>query len=295
MWKNNTWLNESIKAATIVAVFFLSLDLYSAQNDEVATETHPAIVKAQEYLQEGQRKQAVELLHQELLNKKTKKKSRDQLATFLRKTTELFLTEQAQKTFEQAESLYFSGKPDGAAWYEQAKKLEPYNLHIIKGLIRAYLAVGACDKALAEIEWSQQNILPGNKALELYRWQAVHCSGEKVINGLLNTKMTEVEGVLSSELYAVISSQYYAMQNFEKAISTAQVGQESDLSYPESYYWLWNAKQALGQPADKEARQYLSLCQSITPGLRRKYAATPQLCGQRNKVSDYVKSQEKKE
>ncbi len=248
----------------------------------------PAIKEAREKLADRNRSEAITILLTAIKKEWTAGR-RDELEAELKKTTEIFLTNEGQRLFELAESARHGGKPGFVAHYEEALKAEPQNAKVIAGYVLALMATKKC-RAANDPLTQFEAVNPYSEEYKLLKFKYQVCSEPTAIT---LAQEIELEG---NRDFAVIKKTARAQAEFAKAhydlaLNLARAAAKSDDRFASPYFWAWKVLARDGQGLD-EAQRYLSLCKNISPETRRKYSYDPELCGNTEEVEEFLRDEE---
>ncbi len=248
-----------------------------AQTSATPKETYKDLISiAQNLSLQKDRLQATQTLVRALRKEKSLVAKRELLSA-LTDLSEVFYSDKAQQIFESGESLRFDTPQTSVERYAEALKLEPGNVSVLRGLGRAHLALGACDRAL-DVAQQAMEMNPYPDDLQLLKAQALSC--------LAKTK--DSRGVLEKiELRKSPLKFYFDVVKVQNLIFEDKLGMaeedlkkllETDAKFPEAYYWMAQIKSKQKADSLEWNQKYVRLCQSLTPALRRKYNPEPRLC-----------------
>ncbi len=245
-----------------------------------------AITQARELLLKKDRVGAAQILV-EALSKSTGS-AKIEIAQELGRLTTVFMTEQGQKNYELAESMLYEAQSSAEAKYEESLVLEPGNVQVLLGLVRAKLAAGECSAAqetLNEIE----KISPISPEQKIFHYKTVLCLKKPLI-AVENDPA--FKGDLKVALKLVQIESLYSMQKIKEALAHLKDIHLSPL--PEVSYWQYKLHEnepALGIEA---AQKYADACKSISPAMRRQFKIEPRLCKKTEEVEEYIARNEEK-
>lgn len=214
---------------------------------------------AQDLILKKQRKQAVLLLQ-----KKKQTENIHQYGT-------LFLTDQGQKFFEQAQSTWWNSTDSSNKYLQQAEALEDNNLLIYQSKVRNFLFKDECAKAEEEAQKAML-LYTEDRTLLIYLALADICLEKP---DLAKLKLKNIEGKRDlAETYI----------RFLLQIDDIKILLFRDSNFPEAYYWQWKKKKQLGLEDEISAKKYHALCQNLNRATREKYFFEPKLCARLNEV-----------
>ena len=197
-----------------------------------------------------------------------------------------FKTDEAQREFELAESLYFSAKSGSLEKYKDALKIEPANIGIMYAIIRYHLKSGSCSAAQFQLKKAQQAWKYANLK-HYFNLRISECNGQSINLEIVNDlKRRNPKLGIHAELLRVQA--LVEKGRGKEALSSGLELVERDKSFSETYYWLFKAGE-LDQGGDLSyLRRYLKICQSYGPKERRSYQLEPLLCGRVKEVRAMV-------
>ncbi|MEQ1876761.1 MAG: hypothetical protein ABL958_08945 [Bdellovibrionia bacterium] len=209
--------------------------------------------------------------------------ARRELLSALNDLSEIFYSDKTQQLFELGESLRFDSPQGALERYNEALKLEPGNVSVLKGIGRAQLTLGTCERVI-EVTQQALDIHPFSDDLQLLRAQALSC--------LVRTKdsrgVIEKIDVRKSPLkfyFEIVKVQNLVFEDkFGLAEEEIKKLIDTDPKFPEAYYWMAQVKTRQKTDALEWNQKYVRLCQAITPAQRRKYGPEPRLCSERRNV-----------
>ena len=209
--------------------------------------------------------------------------ARKELLSALTDLSEVFYSDKAQQLFELGESLRFDSPQTALEKYGEALKLEPGNVSILRGIGRAQLALGTCEK-VSDVAQQAMEMNPFADDLQLLRAQALSC--------LVRTKDSRavIEKIDTRKSPLKIYFEVVKIQNlvFEDKFGLAEEELkkliDADPKFPEGYYWMAQVKTRQKIEATEWNQKYVRLCQAITSAQRRKYGPEPRLCSERKNV-----------
>lgn len=260
----------------------LAADTISSQK-----ETYKDIISiAQNLSLQKDRLQATQTLIRALKKEKSLV-ARKELISALSDLCEIFYSDKTQQLYESGESLRFESPQTALDRYNEALKLEPGNVSVLRGIGRAQLALGACDKVLESAQLALE-ANPFSEDLQLLKAQALSC--------LVRTK--DSRGVVEKLDLKKSPLKFYfdvvKVQNliFEDKFSLAEEELkkliETEPKFPESYYWMAQIKAKQKMDALEWNQKYVRLCQTIAPMEKRKFGAEPRLCVERKNVEQAI-------
>ena len=264
----------------------LSLLSFSASAKTGVTQT---IEQAQAMLVQNHRIEALNHLSTALAASGLLPADRRRLLEVQEQIATRFVTDAGQKVFELAQTQLFANPQQALRRLKEAEALEPGNLAIGLATVRAHLLREACDDAQKAIDDLQVLKITNNSVAEL-TLSALNCS-EKYdeLAKVLTRFSVSLKGSAALIKLTQARSQ---LKNGEtqKALDLLREGLVLDTQFPLNLYWFWKVSQKLGEEADGRAEEYVRLCKSPTPQLRRKYLNSPEICLRITEVEAYLKT-----
>lgn len=219
---------------------------------------------------------------------KSSGQSKIEIARELERLTTVFLTEQGQKNYELAESMLYEAQSGAEAKYEEALVLEPGNVQVLLGLVRAKMNAGDCagaNEKLNEIE----KMNPISLEKKIFRYKTTLCL-KKPLVGVENDP--SFKGDMKVALKLIQIENLYNIQKIKEALAHLKDIQSNPL--PEISYWQYKLHEnepALGTEA---AQKYADICKSLSPAMRRQFKLEPRLCKKTEEVEEYIARNEEK-
>lgn len=222
--------------------------------------------KLEVLIKKRDRASAIQLLLKAIQKSSHKPKEQSQWTEKLRAISQIFFSDEGQKVYEAAATLYFYSPKDARAKAEKALELEPQNTLIFRLLANIDLKEKNCAEAAsryAEIPPRAQTDLE-----RIFQKNLVsYCEGSA-------SEETDLKPLQSpyKEFFAGVS--LLLKKETSMAESSLEHASEKDPQFPESYYWLWKA-----DPEKEEyGIKYVTLCRNPDARLLRKYKDFPFLC-----------------
>jgi predicted Zn-dependent protease len=244
------------------------------------------IAIAQNLSLQKDRLQATQILNRALQKEKSLL-ARKELLSALGELSEVFFTEKTQQLFELGESLRFESPQSALDRYNEALKIEPGNVSILKAIGKTQLALGTCDKVL---DMTQQALDMNAYAedVQLLRAQALSCLMKTKDSKLLIEKMDLRKSPLKFYFDIVKVQNLVFEDKFGMAEEELKKLIDQDTKFPETYYWMAQIKLKQKADAMEWNQKYVRLCENITPATRRKYSYEPRLCLERQNVEQTI-------
>lgn len=256
----------------------LPLALFCFSISALAAEGYKSTIsKAQELTLTQERQKVTKILVEALEREPRESKAFKELKKTLLSLSELFYTEKAQRVFEAGRSLEESDIGAAIDKFSEALKMEPGNAKVLKELTRSYLTKGECRKSLDHTkEALLQN--PFSTEFFLLRLQSKAClSAIEDYQAELANPFVEKESV-GIYLDHVQAQALLSAEQPKSALEILERAKIKDGQFPETYYWIIQAKTKLGVPATAEIEKYVSLCKESMNKLRAKYIYEPRTC-----------------
>lgn len=242
-------------------MFLITLIFLTISSARSAPET------AQDLILKKQRKQAILLLQKKDLQSSTKKKNAETIHQY----GTLFLTDQGQKLYEQAQSTWWNATDSSLKYLNEAEALEDENLLIYQAKVRNFLLKDDCAKALEESQKAMA-LYTEDRTLLIYQALAEICLEHP---DQAKLKLKNIEGKRDlAETYI----------RFLLQVDDIKILLFRDNNFPEAHYWQWKKKKQMGLEDEASAKKYHALCQNVGRSTREKYFFEPKLCVRLNEV-----------
>lgn len=277
----------------MLIIFFIQMALAtpgsSLSNEK---EIKSIIQRAQTYILQQNKAQAIQTLT-DALEKEKNKKNKEYLLGNLNKIGDLFLTDKAQKIFEQGNFLFKNKPTEALAKYQEAFREEPLNFKIILNLGRTYLSLGQCSEAnKTSIDKPYLNLF--NEEGFLLYIQSKTCMHN--LDGLeqeINAHEVTRTDIQFQMLLVQAQIQFFKQQYYE-ALKYIQKAIKQDRGFPESYYWENQILEKLNKPSTDSAKQYVKYCKTISKFDQNRFKLEPRLCLEYKTLEKLVVSVESK-
>jgi hypothetical protein len=251
---------------------------------------HPSVIKARELLGQRNRTEAIaELLTALKMEKKLAYKQA--IEKELKQAQEIFFTDKGLQSYESAEAKRIEQETSALSLYKEAQKLEGDNTLILLGLVYTYLQTNACAKAEETITLitNETTLNEMHRLLQLYLRSckdALSLSTEdlNIARQLKEYKIFGISTYLKSLCQVPIPDQCFV---------TAKELMNLDKDYASGYYYAWLALKDTGTEGVDYAQKYLTICNNLTYGVKRKYQWDFELCKNKVEPEKYLKSLEK--
>lgn len=261
----------------LIFLFVVSLiDSLHAEPNVKVDSTKSLIQRAQELVLQQDRVGAVQVLTK-AIEKETDKKTKDKLLTNLNQITEIFLTDKAQKIFEQANFLSKTKPSEAIAKYQEAQLIEPTNTKILLNLGRAHLSAGQCNEAYkAGADISKLNSY--NDEGFLVRVQAQTCLQKyDLLDAEIQSRPVQNAEIQFQILLAQTQEEYFKT-HYTEALKTLQKAAKMNDRFPETYYWENQILLKMNKPATESAKKYVKACKLLTKEDQIRFQLEPRLC-----------------
>jgi hypothetical protein len=207
----------------------------------------------------------------------------------LTKATQLFLSNEGQRRFENAESTRHSGQTGYLASYEEALKLEPLNARVLVGYGLALIAMKKCAKAV-EMATQLEAVNPYSSEYKLLHFKTQLCSDPASIT---KDEETDIDNGHDLKIFrkTARAQQLFLRRESEAALTEARQATKIDDRYAQAYFWAWKVLSRDDAGLD-EAQRYLTLCKNVSAETRRVYTWEPELCANTDEVEEFLHKQE---
>lgn len=280
------FLNWYIKRATgfLVALFFV----FALDAKESLENYKDLISKAENLTIQHDRLKASQVLLQGLAKEKKLSPAWRALKNHLDEISTVFFADKTQKIYELAQSMYYSNAPQALSKYQQGLAMEPDNLELIAGAVRAHLALKQCTSA-KELIAKGLGINPFYSDLLLLDLKTRVClSDYENFENLFNEREADLKSQRAI-LLVTKATWKWATGQASVAKQIIDLAIKEDPQFSEGYYLKWKiAKELQPTQAATAAERYLSICKNVTGKLRRKYANEPHLCQAQVELETYL-------
>ena len=279
-------------ALLAVAVFVLGQQVGSADEPasrRTGSEARATIERAQALVLQKDRLRAVDLLLKALARETKGGAGHRELTKALDEIGDVFVTEQGQAAWSLAESSVDARPREALDSYQLALKLEPGNATVMKGLARAHVALGECDRADATVKLAE-SINPSSAEIRLLKMQAADCQGKHaVVAELLVAKDVDMEP-LAGRMKSLQAKELLRRKEWRKSKALLAQWEQASPDDPEILYWRWRFSEATLQPDRSSAIRYVQACQNLSPRRRKAFRLDVDLCKGKDVVEAYLKS-----
>lgn len=264
----------------------LALSLNARAGDSISA----AIEQAQGLALKKNRKEACAVLNRAFAATPAHVRGRGKLVESLQSVSRMFFTDKGQKLFESAQVMLFENPEMALNQLREAQGLEDENLLVLTGLARVQIIKQDCDAALVSLEMARALNAHATEPA-LLELRALLCAKRY---DLFRDKMKSATapGAASGEKWDQAYSQYLAAQEQLRQKATSKAFEllskvtEDFPQFPEAYYYLARAGQALERDALPTLQKYSALCKGVTLRERKKFSLEPQLCLKMKEVDE---------
>jgi predicted Zn-dependent protease len=199
--------------------------------------------------------------------------------------SKVFFTDKGQKLYESALSEVFENPEVALTQLRAALPLEDNNLLILDTIAQIEIARQDCDVALRTLH-SARTIFPYSATSAILELRALVCQKNfttfrdklKVLPPLLKGQESFVQYLEAQDLMQ--------QKMWKRATDILLKVSEEEPRFPDVYYLLARAGHELDRDVDAWAQKYISLCKSLTPRERKRFAFEPRLCANAKEVED---------
>jgi hypothetical protein len=248
------------------------------------------------------------------LDANAKTQSRNEYLKTWEEIANLFVTDKAQNNFSLAESIWMTRPKEAIAFLQTASQQEPGNLQVSLLGARAALRLQECARAETFSKEAEKIFWPGAE-VRLVALQVRLCflrgqTQAPPLNIKLMTEAGESWGELDSAVRALIVGDLWRRSDFEGASAAITAWESQATGDPEVWYWKWKVSDSVAGRRESEkaieaggkqakmkdasaARNYLRLCNELSPRKRKSLSMHPELCLWTETVESDLKSREK--
>lgn len=241
------------------------------------------------FLADG-RKPALAFLQKQLEQAGLRPEQKSKILTEGHNIAQKFLTDRAQRDFEMANSVRFSGGAGAKELYEKALLAEPDNTEILISMAMLDLVENKCGQAKAKFEeiksiWKQHPMLANIQLLIRF------C--EKVTPSYTEVKAvnTSRQSLRSFDVILEMRALVAAGRGAE-ALQIGRKLKDENPTYAETYFWMFKAGQVESEGDPDLLKKYVSTCQAYTETDRREYRLDPSLCTNTAEAQQVLKTEE---
>lgn len=270
----------SRRAVLWAALFlFCCAEGWSKKNTDNLETYRDQINKSQVLLLQRDRQQAIQVLVAAMNREGLKSPASTELLKALKKTSEVFLSEKAQQSYEMAIATFSTNKAQSIEKLRETLSQEPQNAVLIKALLFTLLSQKECTQAQKQrLELIKIN--PFDEDLDRLHLLELVC---------LNSR-TEALAVFARQDPLVLNQTFWQV-NKQRLLSgdpklIILEPRPLEEEYPEGAYLRW-----LGEKDDKKrmllAEKYKNLCHANVP-FDKSYAwMDPWVCGHLKEIDDF--------
>lgn len=254
-----------------------------------------AVEQAQSLALKKNRKEACAILNRAFAATPAQVKGRAKLLDTLQQVSKVFFTDKGQKLFESAQVLVFESPDLALTQLREAQTLEDENILVLSNLARAQIVKQDCDSALVSLTMAR-SLNPHANEPALLELRALLCAKRYDVFKDKLKAATVPGGTGATEKWDLAFGQYLSAQeqlrqsSTHKAFDSLLKVTEEFPQFPEAYYFLAKAGQALEKDTGPWLQKYSSLCKGVTIRERKKFSYEPQLCGKMKEVDDELAS-----
>ncbi len=274
----------------LLAILSLCLALPSEQSNY-----KEIIARAQQLSLQQARSEAQQMLLTGIQKEKDLK-GRAALITTLKKLSEIFYTDKAQKLYEQGNVLIRQKPAEAMKAFKAVLEIEPKNTKVLTTLGRTYLLLGQCKDSL-ETSHVLDGLNPFNNENFLLQIQARTClqdfeSLEKDIE-----EKDVREPAIGLHLNLALAQMHYFKGELGESFKYLQRAEKISEAFPENYYWENQILEKLNKPATESAKKYVKLCKTLARSDWAKFEYEPRMCQEYKSIEAKLEDQaaEKKE
>ena len=211
------------------------------------------------------------------------------LTRALDELSEVFYSEQGQGAWSLAESLVETKPREAVDAYQASLRAEDGNVASLKGLARAQLVLGDCDRADASIKQAE-TLNPNSAEIRLLRMQMFECRKSfEAVDALLSARDFDLDG-MEKYTKSLQAAQLLRKKDGKKMKSFLTQWEASAPEDPEVYYWKWKVADEGVQSGRLAAVRYSQACQNLSPRKRKAFRFNIDLCKGKDIVDAYLKS-----
>jgi hypothetical protein len=258
--------------ATLCGVVFFML---TGQIAKIKSDTVAIPEKAQELLLKGKRKEAIDLL---LGAKGVKPADEKRIATETDTFSILFLTENGQKTYELGESMSHSNAELAMVKYEEALAFEGENIQILQSMGQLFLRQKNCRQADKVAERGLALYAKSSRA-RILKLEALDCfETPELLTDALKAIRPEDEIKKHPVVKIFVARDLVRSGAIEAGVKILKELTAQKKVFPEAWFWRWKLDPLRGHLQSQFAEEYLKLCNSMSPRLKREYLQQGSIC-----------------
>lgn len=202
--------------------------------------------------------------------------------------SERFLTEGAQREYEMAESMRFSGASQARLAYEKALELEADNLMVHQSLLLLAIEQSRCEAAENHL-LSIEGIFPAHPRRKYFQALVGRCKGD---DGFPQDIESEGQAIEPQFVLLQQAHFYLKKQQIYRAEPIVKKLLEEQHPPPEAYMLAWRIKAERGQKAIDELKKYIQVCKSSGEVDKRKFKWDPFYCSQISEAEETVRKED---
>lgn len=250
-----------------------------------------AIEQAQGMALKKNRKEACAILNRAFHNTPAQMRGRSKLIETLQQVSKVFFTDKGQKLFESAQVMLFENPDMALTQLREAQALEDENILVLANLARTQIIKQDCDAALVTLEMAR-SLNPHAAEPALLELRALLCAKRYDIFRDKMKLASAPGGTGNGEKWDQAFGQYLSAQEqlrqkaTSKAFDLLSKVTEDFPQFPEAYYYLARAGQALERDSNPWLQKYSALCKGVTLRERKKFSLEPQLCLKMKEVDE---------
>jgi predicted Zn-dependent protease len=245
-----------------------------------------AIEKAQGLALKKNRREAAQILRNEITNLPANSKNRPKLIEALAQITTIFLTDKGQRTFETGQSIMFDNPDLAMGRFNEALAMEDGNISVLQNIARLQMTKLDCEGARSTID-NARAINPYFAELALLEARDLLCLKDyEVFREKMKALPAPLTGWDASFSQYLLAQDFLEQNMYKKALELLTKVSEEQGKFPEVYYYLWKAGAGLNRDTEAWKLRYASLCKSIGPKEKKQFAQEPRLCVNLKEVED---------
>lgn len=247
-------MNLFLKRAAFFGAALFSCACFSGNKNKPLDTLKSTLTEAQGFLLNKDRTQAIKVLIQALKNEKQNSKNYIELSNFLKKTSEIFISEKAQQSFELALTAYTADKNLTKDKLLETLKIEPQNSLILKAVVFTLLSLKECQK-----------VPPYLDELKVINEYDEDIEALKLLNLICINNKSEALALMTKTDPQMLNQSFWLVNKYRLLQTESLEGQMDTKALPNDYpeiiyvHWLTEKEQ---KEKDKLADKYKQLCQS---------------------------------